>query len=231
MDITQQIFDTVPGWVGMFNVAGRNYGGHIDLCNDPRLQWHIETVGGLQDKRVLELGPMEGAHTKTICDGGAEVFAIEGDKNNFLKCLIVKELFELPARFIRANFCEWVNECKDSFDIVSAAGVLYHQQNPVELIFAMSKITDTVMVWSQVAGETHPNGEEQTVAGYNGKINHYGKHSDSYCGGLGDHAFWFYPDEMIRCFKDAGFKYIVEKSSGPTINGECLLFVASKNRL
>jgi hypothetical protein len=105
---------------------------------------------------------------------------------------------------------------------------LYHQKDPAKLIYGMGRITDAVLVWSQVASSTNPNGPEAEVVGYRGKINNYGNKSVSYCGGLNETAFWMYPDELIRCFKDAGFGNIIQKECVPNPNGDCLLFVAKK---
>ena len=51
---------------------------------------------------MLELGPLEGAHTYMLDRAGAsEVVAIEGNTRAFLKCLITKELLSMPsARFL-----------------------------------------------------------------------------------------------------------------------------------
>lgn len=232
MDLIQSMFDILPGWTTQFEISGKKYGGDIQtLTDDPRLRWHIEVVGGLLNKRVLELGPLEGAHTKTMLESGAsEVLAIEGNKNCWLRCLVINEIFSLDrAIFILADFNNWVAECLSFFDVVSAAGVLYHQTNPAKLIFDLAKITDTVIVWSQVASDKNPAGKQTEVMGYKGKINDYGTgRSPSYCAGLDQYAVWLYPDEMIRCFKDAGFLNIIQKDCEPTIYGNCLLFVAKK---
>lgn len=217
----KKAFDILKGWTTNF---GDNT-GRLDLCNDERLLWHLQNVEG---KTVLELGPLEGAHTKTMEEKGFHVTAIEGNENNFLKCLIVKNEFNLKAKFIYADFCEWIKNTSLRFDIVSAAGVLYHQQNPADLIFELARITDTVIVWSQVASSKIPSGSEHEVSGYKGKVNYYGTKSDSYCGGLNKTSFWMYPKEMIRCLKDAGFKNIIQKYCEPNVNGDCLLFVAKK---
>jgi hypothetical protein len=220
------LFDRLPGWTTKFSIEGSDYGGIVDLCNDVRLRWHIDSVGGIKGYTVLELGPLEGAHTLTMLNAGASsVDAIEGIENNFLKCLLVKQLFELrDARFIFGNFNESINLSK-RYDVVSAAGVLYHQTDPVALIQKISRITDTVFVWSHVAGKDSPSGEEIVLNGYKGRVNNYGPRTDSYCAGLSTYSIWLYPDEMLRCFNDVGFKNTIGESS-PNPNGDNLLFVA-----
>ena len=230
------MFDTIGGWTTQFEIEGKLVGGKVDILpKDPRLLWHLERIGGATFKRVLELGALEGAHTKMLCEAGVnEVIAIEGLNDCFLRCLIVKEAFELKqAKFLFADFNDYIaNYTGPKFDFVSAAGVLYHQRNPVKLIRDLAKITDTVIVWSQVASDKSPAGPLTNIEGYQGKLNNYkGTRltSESYCGGLLDEAFWFFPGDMLQCFEDAGFEFIVQKYSEPNVNGDSLLFVASKN--
>lgn len=149
----------------------------------------------------------------------------------------MKEAFQLTkAKFIFGDFCKYVEDyCEENFDIVSAAGVLYHQKNPAQLIYNLARITDNVFVWAQVANDNQPSKIHSSVEAngseYFGKINNYGGGrlmSESYCGGLNNEAFWMFGEDMLRCFKDAGFINIVKKEAAPTSNGDCLLFTASK---
>jgi len=239
------LFNTIGGWTTQFEIEGQKVGGTVDLLpKDPRLLWHLEQIGGADGKYVLELGALEGGHTKMIVEAGAaKVIATEGLNDCFLRCLVVKEAFRLTeARFLFCDFNDYVadyailveGELAYKFDFVSAAGVLYHQKDPVTLICNLARITDTVIVWSQVADATQPAGKEGTVNGYRGKWNNYNGTrltSASYCGGLQNEAFWLYPEEMLECFADAGFRHIRTGDSPRNVNGESLLFVASKNPL
>ena len=60
--------------------------------------------------RILELGPLEGAHTYQLEKlGAAEIVAIEANKEAFLKCLIIKELAQLErARFLLGDFVTYL---------------------------------------------------------------------------------------------------------------------------
>lgn len=230
------MFDTIGGWTTQFEIEDKKVGGPVEILpKDPRLLWHLEQIGGAKGKYILELGALEGAHTKMLCEAGAKhIIAIEGLNDCFLRCLVVKQAFDLAeADFFFADFNDFVENYKGApFDFVSAAGVLYHQRNPVKLIRDLAKITDTVIVWSQVASDKSPAGPLTNIEGYQGKLNNYkGTRltSESYCGGLLDEAFWFFPGDMLQCFEDAGFEYITQKFSEPNINGDSLLFVASKN--
>lgn len=237
----ESMFKTMGGWTSQFEVNGRMVGGSIPLTKDSRLLWHMKQVGGVRDKRILELGPLEGAHTKMMIEAGAkEVIAVEGLSDCFLRCLIVKEAFDLMnAKFIFGDFCYYVVNYKaEKFDIVSAAGVLYHQKNPAQLIHDLARITDNVFVWSQVASNGFPSDIETVISGngisYSGKIKQWGRSrltTETYCASLENEAVWMYPNEMIRCFNNAGFDHIIEEPRTSNINGDCILFVASKVNL
>lgn len=233
----KSLFDSEDGWTTQFEIDGIKYGGEAQLVNDPRLLWHIDQVGGIQDKTILELGPLEGGHTLTMIRAGAsKILAIEGNDDCFHRCLIVQEVLSLyKAKFILGDFCEMVESKDKKFDIVSASGVLYHQLNPAKLIHDLAEITDTVFVWSHVAGNLAPNGEDTIIGDnsykYLGKFNHYGNAKtslNSYCAGLNDKAVWMYPEEMIRCFNDAGFENVVIGDQGSNQNGNYILFIARK---
>ena len=52
--------------------------GIVPLFEDPRIDWALQGLGGVQDKEVLELGPLEAAHTYMLERAGARsITAIE----------------------------------------------------------------------------------------------------------------------------------------------------------
>jgi hypothetical protein len=228
----------MSGWVTRYEIDGIGNDGTMALYEDGLLAEHLALVGGVAGKRVLELGPMEAAHTRVLCEAGAqEVVAVEGFRKCFLKCLVAKEAFDLTrAKFLYGDFCQFA-EAYDGprFDVALARGVLYHQTNPAALIRNLARISDTVFVWSQVADGSHPGGPETTVATdgktYRGRFNDYGGVRNllaSYCGGVHDVAVWLYADELRRAFRDVGFTHLVEGPTPATPHGPCVQFVASK---
>jgi hypothetical protein len=233
------MFSVRDDWITEFTIEGQTVGGRVKIFDDTRVLWHLAVIGGAEGKRVLELGPLEGAHTKTLIEHGArEVIAIEGLPTAWLKCLIIKEIFELQnVRFLYGDFCQYVRTyAGDPFDFVLASGVLYHQANPASLVHDLARITDQVCVWSQVAGDIYPiNGSpiEITAAErtYRGQLNDYHDARNTvqgFCGGVAPAVVWLYPDELRRAFRDAGFQFIVEQPIDATPGGPSVLFVASK---
>lgn len=235
MQVTD-LFSAAGPWTTCFHLDGKTYGGTEDKESDPVLLWQLAQVGGCKGKRILEIGPYEGGHTVAFCHGGAaSVIAIEANPNAFVRCLITREVFGLHALFLYDDVHNWINGMMSQaskFDFVCANGVLYHQLNPAKLIHDLGNVTNTVLVWSQVATATQPsNVEGNCVQGdnvYLGRVNTYGGQAPRYSGGPNPTSLWLYPDEMRRCFKDAGFKNIIEKPCPANGHGDCLLFVTWK---
>lgn len=110
------------------------------------IQFLDEKVGGFNGKTVLELGPYEGYHTCSLCKQGAEkVVAIEGNPRNFLKCLIVKNHYQLDdAQFLLGNFLKYLRGTPTRFDFILAAGVLYHSAYPLALLNQITEKSDSI---------------------------------------------------------------------------------------
>ena len=125
-------------------------GGAAPLYADPRLAMALDMLGGVTGKRVLELGPLEGGHTYQLDRAGAaDVLAIEGNTNAFLKCLVVKELLGMrSARFVCGDFVEYLRGAPERVDLTLASGVLYHMINPVELLARLAGVADAVYIWT-----------------------------------------------------------------------------------
>jgi len=120
------------------------------LFEDVRLHRLIELAGGVENCRVLELGPLEGAHSYMLEKAGARsVLAIEACVMSFVKCLIVKELLGLQrVAFEFGNFMPFLEESTESFDLIVASGVLYHQAEPLRLLKLLGERTATVFLWT-----------------------------------------------------------------------------------
>lgn len=214
--------------------------GKALLFDDPRIKWVEGVFGGFENKQILELGPLEGGHTYMMHQrNAAKITAIDANTRSYLKCLCVKEIFNLNrARFLLGDFNEYLDLCTDRFDIVVASGVLYHMMEPVKLIKKMSQVSDKVFIWTHYydgpiikskRSLDNKFGAEFTIED-NGNVYNVTEHiyGDSlgwsgFCGGPNVKAIWLDKASLIKCLSDHGFTQIQENyedlnhGSGPAI--------------
>lgn len=197
--------------------------GEAGLFEDARIAWLLERckVTGLD---VLELGPLEGGHTKMLADAGARsVTAIEGNKSAYLKCLVVQQLLGLDtATFELGDFDAYLETNQRRFDLVLASGVLYHLVDPLATILDMARVADRIFIWSHFAdaaampagdkrrrpftGETRiaeRDGEKLTyhVRSYLGT-----QRQSNFCGGRESAAVWMESAEVVALLERRGFR-------------------------
>jgi SAM-dependent methyltransferase len=144
----QAAVSVIKDWISRFPPeCGVRNGGHLDLFGDERVQWSLQRLGDLNGREVLELGPLEGAHTYQLDRAGAHVTAIEGNKRSYLKCLITKEVMGMRnSRFLLGDFLPWLESTNRRFDAIWASGVLYHMAEPLRLLRAIAARTDKVFI-------------------------------------------------------------------------------------
>lgn len=183
--------------------------GDARLFEDDRIKWYIEKLSNLQDKyrfrHILELGPLEGGHTFMLTSEGYYVKAIEANQKAFMKCLIAKEIVNRGGKFVLGDFVEYLRNSTEKFDSILACGVLYHQQNPVELIKLISEHTNRVFIWTHYTDLTDGFYDYEGVH-YDYRDNYYGKMTDSFCGGLHEYGRWLTLDSIDRALLKYGFE-------------------------
>lgn len=89
----QMAVDIFKGtWASAMPLEGVVSGNH-DLFHDSRVTWWLDQVGGVAEQSLLELGPLEGAHSWMLeRAGAASVVAIESNTQAYLKCLVTNAL-------------------------------------------------------------------------------------------------------------------------------------------
>lgn len=128
--------------------------GHMALFSDERVSWGIESLGGVEQARVLEIGPLEGAHTYMLDRMGArEVVAVEANARAYLKCLILKELVGIPsASFQYGDATRYIERELEQnapmFDLCLASGVLYHFNAPISALDLLCQASDRLVLWT-----------------------------------------------------------------------------------
>lgn len=222
---------------------------HFDFSTDPRVLWANQVMNGaIKNARVLELGPYEAYNTRQLEQLGAkEVTAVENNKISYLKCLAVKEITGLNAHFLHGDFIPYLEHCansKESFDMVWASGVLYHQTEPLKLLELISKLTSKVFIHTHYYDEKIiTNNPDLEIYFYPKKnvikessgftaLLHYKSYRGSnqgamFSGGPNDHCYWLEKEDIFAFLKQLGFtKITIEVDSPDHINGPGICFLA-----
>ncbi len=135
----------MPAGSGVISSPGPN-----PLFDTPHIRRAQKLLGGFEGKTVLELGPLEGAHSYMLQHGGAQrVVAIEANSRAYLKCLCVKEIFGLDRVHYRlGDFMAYLADTPERFDMAVASGVLYHMANPLRLLDLLCERVDHIALWT-----------------------------------------------------------------------------------
>ena len=114
---------------------------------DDHVAWVANLMGGLAGKAVLDLGPWEGNEACAFEKlGAASVISIEHMPVNFLKCLIVKNIFNLHTTFLLGDFLDYLEHTDKKFDLCWAAGVLYHMADPLRFLKLTARASDRLFL-------------------------------------------------------------------------------------
>ena len=112
---------------------------------------HLGREGRLEGYDVLELGPLEAAHTYQLERLGARtVTSVEANADAFLKSLIVKNMLGLNrSTFLLGDAIGFLAAPGPRYDLIFCCGILYHMTDPVGLIRACAARSDRIFVWTQ----------------------------------------------------------------------------------
>ncbi len=221
--------------------------GEVPLFSDDRVQWAIDLAGGMTGKRVLELGPLEGGHTYMLeRAGAAEIDAIEANTLCYLRCLLVQQLFGLDrTRFQLGNFVPWLKDNTTRYDVVFAAGILYHLSDPVGVLDAICRTGDQVYLWTHYLDfEVMPRTDKRYKRWFIGEEEHefrgrpYTLHRRAYkknptneakfIGGVHTTTGWIERQTILDVFGAHGFEVQVAHEVTDNRNGPAVSFFARK---
>jgi hypothetical protein len=237
MQITVDIFKNE--WASKLPLPNVHSGTN-ELFRDIRIEWFLKEVGGLKNKRILELGPLEGGHSYMLEKHGVvEVVAIEANVHAYLKCLVVKELFNLhKVQFKCGDIIKYLDALESGFDSVIACGVLYHLVDPYRLFQLLAKrCSGPIFLWTHYWSDkgTDPQWQKRfsrvrrVTIGKNVDIelhrHEYGMTfiRKNFWGGNAPYSEWMTREGLLKCIEIYGFtvKSIAfdepEHANGPAI--------------
>ena len=221
--------------------------GAIPLYADRWLHWGLERLGGVRDQRVLELGPLEGAHSWLLASrGAASVTAIEANRRAYLKCLVMKEI--LGTERVRVLLGDAVAFLADSpvprYDLAVASGVLYHMADPVTLLSRLAKAADRLYLFTFYYDEAVITGrpqlaarflgtEARTVDGFPHRLHVHtyqaARYEPRFCGGPAAVSRWLSRADLLGALRHVGFDEIEIGLDDPAhANGPALALVARR---
>jgi hypothetical protein len=188
--------------------------------------WAADVIGGLGGKSILELGPFEGYGAYTFEQlGAASVVSIENNTTNFLKCLVVKNIFSLRTTFLLGDFVQFLESCGSRYDVCWMSGVLYHMSDPIRLLRAASRASDVLFIRSHYYDQSLINADRDKQAPFRPDLDKteefagrrlllryrsYGSRKDGeFSGGSDEHSFWLAKDDILHVLNSLGYRRIV----------------------
>lgn len=191
--------------------------GQVNLFPDPRIQMAADKLGKngrFDGVSILELGPLEAAHTYQLEQLGAEhVVAIESNTEAYLKCLTVKEILKLKSEFRCGDAVAYLKETDDIYGMILCSGILYHMADPVTLISLICQRAASCFVWTHYQSDdaikqNRRKARPAISAGFE-TIYYESAYSDMtdgrFWGGNLPVSAWMTQAEIIRAFQHFGF--------------------------
>jgi hypothetical protein len=241
----QSAVDAVPdAWASKFPPPLDGlHAGQAPLFEDPRVAWAFERLGGLDGMSVLDLGPLEGAHSYMAKQAGAaRTVGVEANRLAFLKCLVTKELLDMrDCSFQCGDVNEYLSSTTERFDVCIACGILYHMVEPVRLIELISRVASRLVMWTHVfdtAALSNPNlagklgpARESVHDGFSHRVHRHSYGLDSrlggFFGGTQSYSNWLPREELLRALTHFGWSGVEIAFDDPShANGPSLALVA-----
>ncbi|CAN7647669.1 class I SAM-dependent methyltransferase [Ensifer adhaerens] len=243
----QNAIDALPGWSSAFPDDLKLQAGKHPLFADTRIVWALEQYGAIEDKTVLEVGPLEGMHTHMLnMQRPLRIDAVEANRLCFLRCLVSREILKIDrARFLLGDIQAWLDEGEDVYDLAVASGVLYHMADPAGFLQKMSARASALYIWTHYFDEIAMPADDVRRVPFSGNVeikqvgdsniryyersyNHANSHP-SFCGGMKDRHFWLHRDDILLLLKKFGYDDVLIQVDEPHhTGGPCFSLLARR---
>ena len=203
------VIDQVPAVQGMLATA-------LDMCpiEDPE-----------HPPRLIDLGCLEGGHSAMYARAGYDVTGLEVRAKNVEACEYVREQLGLPnLRFVQDDVRNLADH--GEFDVVHCAGLLYHMENPSELLALIGQQTRRLLIlrthYAPIDPKTTPFGNLGDWMLHEGRIGRTffefpegttaEQMQDLKWASWGNPAsFWLERKQLMQAMQDAGFDLVYEQ--------------------
>lgn len=243
----QNAINALPGWNSCFPAQTGLQAGTHPLFADGRIAWAIEKYGPLENRTVLEIGPLEGMHTFMLNQQRpARIDAIEANRLCFLRCLVTRQILDIDrATFLLGDALEWLAEPGPRYDLAIASGVLYHMADPAEFLRRLSTRADAIYIWTHFFQDEAMPADDVRRQPFSGKVvmrevegvtlryyersYYHAETNASFCGGMKDRHFWMHRDDILLLLEKLGYGEISIQSEEPDHSGgPCFSLFARK---
>lgn len=179
---------------------------------------------GVQGKRIVDLGCLEGGFTVEFARMGFSAVGIEVRQTNFACCTYAKENLSLPnLEFVRDTV--WNLEQYGKFDAIFCCGLLYHLDRPREFMNLLARTgTEVVILNTHFAPEVLAPGNQFNLSkmemneGLPGRWynEHNARDIDSleslrWASWENQKSFWLTKRAILQTLYDLGFELVFEQ--------------------
>jgi len=242
----QTAVDAIPGpWASRFPPPHEDVqAGESALFDDPKVRWGLERLGGVADRTVVELGPLEGGHSAMAHRGGAaRVVSVEANRQAFLKCLVTKELLGLErCSFLCGDVMAYLETTGERFDVCIASGVLYHMAEPVRLLDLISRRASRLYLWTHYYDAAMIAGTPlerrigaravAEVAGFRHALHRHrygvGTRLPGFWGGTKPYSNWITRGDLLGALRHFGWRDVEVAFEEAHAHGPALALVATR---
>lgn len=114
--------------------------------------------GTFKNKKVVDIGCLEGYYATECALQGAKVLGVEGKLLNLKKCEFTKSVLGLKnLSYVQDDAMKVTKGKYGSFDVVISLGLLYHLDDPFRFLKNMAGLcTDFIVIDTHVAWEGQP---------------------------------------------------------------------------
>ncbi|MDD3761407.1 MAG: glycosyltransferase [Acidithiobacillus sp.] len=226
---------------------GENQKGDLQLLReDYRIVWAMEQLKSVAGFRILELGPLEGRQTYSLCRHQAkEVVAVEGNADCFQRLLAFKAALNIACMTpLLGNFLPYLDEAEtDSFDLVFASGVLYHLPDPLAALTQMIRVAPRLYLWTHVYDpelpQRHPGWaarfqamERWTWKGVElsgARQSYVDQGAAGFCGGLTRQSLWLTEESLLIALHALGYRITAVHREPEHPNGVAIGITAERD--